>query len=59
MLCDSLDGRRALGRMDTCVCMTESLCCPSETVKTLLLDYTPTQNKKLTKELKTETWTDI
>ena len=55
MLSDSLDGSGVLGRMDTCVCMTESLCCPPETVTTLLLDYTPIQNKKFKKELKTET----
>ena len=35
------------GRMDTCIFMTESLCCPSETVTTLLIGYTPIQNKKL------------
>ena len=27
------------GRMDTCVWMAESLCCPPETVTTLLIDY--------------------
>ena len=31
MLCGSLDGRGVWGRMDTCVCMTESLCCSPET----------------------------
>ena len=30
--------RTVLGRMDAC--MAESLCCPPETVKTLLIDYT-------------------
>ena len=28
------------------VCMAESLCCPPETITTLLMDYTPIQNKK-------------
>ena len=35
------------GRMDTCVCMAESLCCSPETTTTLLMGYTPIQNKKL------------
>ena len=29
------------GRMDTCICMAESLCCPSETITTLIIGYTP------------------
>ena len=29
------------GRMDTCVCMAESLCCPPEMITTLLMIYTP------------------
>ena len=35
----SLDGRGAWGRMDTCVCTAESLCCPPETITTLLIGY--------------------
>ena len=35
------------GRMDTCICMTESLCCSPETTTTLLIGYTPIQNKSL------------
>ena len=27
--------------------MAESLCCPPETITTLLISYTPIQNKKL------------
>ena len=27
------------GRMDTCICMAESLCCPFETISTLLISY--------------------
>jgi len=34
-------------RMDTCICMAESLHCPPETVATLLISYTPIQNKKI------------
>ena len=30
-----------VGRMDTCICMAESLCCPPETTTTLLISYTP------------------
>ena len=45
-LCGSLDGRGAWGRMDACICMAESLNCPPETSTTLLLSYTPIQNKK-------------
>ena len=34
---DSLDGRGVWGRMDTCLCMTESLCYSAETTTTLLI----------------------
>ena len=34
------------GRMDTCICMAESLRYPPETVITLLIGYTPVQNEK-------------
>jgi len=47
MLSGILEGREVWGRMDTCLGMAESLCCPLETVTTLLIDYTPIQNKKL------------
>ena len=47
MLCGSPDGRGVCGRMDTCVCMAGSLCCPPETIIILLIGYTLTQNKKL------------
>ena len=29
------------GRIDTCVCMAESLCCSPEIITTLLIGYTP------------------
>ena len=34
-------GGEFVGRMDTCICMTESLGCPHETITTLLICYTP------------------
>ena len=41
VLCGSLDGRGVWGRMDTCLCMAESLCCAPETITPLLISYTP------------------
>ena len=38
LLCGSLDGRGVWRRMDTCICMAESFCCPPETI-TLLTGY--------------------
>ena len=35
----SLDERGIWGRMDTCICMTESLGCSPETITTLLINY--------------------
>ena len=49
MLCVRLDGRGVWGRMDTCVCMGESLCCSPKTIIMLLISYTPIQNKKFKK----------
>ena len=41
-------------RMDTCICMAESLHCSPETITTFLIGYTPKQNvfgvKKIVKE---------
>ena len=37
----SLDGRGVWGRMDTCACMAEPLCCPPETITSLLIGYSP------------------
>ena len=39
MFCGSLDGRGVWGRMDTCIWMAESLCCPPEVVTTLWISY--------------------
>ena len=44
MLCDNLDERGVWGRMDTCICMAESLHCSSETITTLLISCTAIQN---------------
>ena len=51
-LCASLDGRRIWGRMDTCTCMAESLCCSPETTIALLIAYSPIQNKMFEKKKK-------
>ena len=40
----SLERRGVCGRMDTCICMSESLCCSSETTTTLSTGYSPIQN---------------
>ena len=37
VLCGSLNGRGVQGKMDTCLCMAESLCCSPETIITLLI----------------------
>ena len=39
MLCDSWDGRGVWGRTYTCICVAECLCCPRETITTLLISY--------------------
>ena len=44
MLCAKLGGREVWGRMDTCICMAESLPCPPETITTVLISYTSMQN---------------
>ena len=43
----SLDESGVWERTDTCMCMTESRPCSPETIATLLIGYTPIQNKKL------------
>ena len=45
MLHGSLNGRRVWGRMNTDICMAESLCCLTETYITLLIGYTPIKIK--------------
>ena len=41
VLCNNLIGRRIWKRIDTCICITESLSCTPETNTTLLINYTP------------------
>ena len=46
--CGSLGGRRGVwGRMDTCMCMAESIHCPPETISMLLIGYTPNTKYKV------------
>ena len=42
----SLDGSGVWGRIDSCIHMAESLCCLPGIITTLLIGYTPIQNKK-------------
>ena len=44
LLCASLDGKVVGERMGTCICMAESLHYSPETIKTLLIGYSPIQN---------------
>ena len=41
MLCGSLEGKGVWEWEDIGVCVAESLCCPPETITTLLIGYTP------------------
>jgi len=50
VLYGSLDRRGVWGRIDTCICMAESLPCSLETITTLLIGYTSIQNKKILKK---------
>ena len=47
MLCASLGGRGAWGRMDTCMCMAESLPGSPEITTTLLIGYAAAAAKSL------------
>ena len=38
------------GRMDTCICMADSLCCPPETIIALSIGCMPIQIKKFFKK---------
>jgi len=50
MLSGSLDERGVWGRMDACICLAESLCCPPEIITALSIGYSPKQNKPLKKQ---------
>ena len=41
VFCNNLNGKRIWKRIDTCTCITESLCCTPETNTTLLINCTP------------------
>ena len=47
--CGSLNGRVVCGRMDTCICIVESLHYPPETITALLIGDTSIQNKTFKK----------
>ena len=47
MSCGSLDGRGSGGRMNTCICMAEFLCCSPETVTIMLTSYNEKKVKVL------------
>ena len=49
VLCGRLYRWGVWGRMDSCICMNESLCCSLQTIRTLSIGYTLIQNKKLKK----------
>ena len=40
------------GRMGTCICVAESLCCPPETITALLIGNTPILSKSKTIKIK-------
>ena len=46
MLCANWMAAGVWGRMDTCICMTESLCFSPETITTLLTGCTPIHSQK-------------
>ena len=46
VLCGSLGGRGVWGRIDTCICMAESLHSSPESITMLLIGYISIQNKK-------------
>ena len=50
MLCGSLDGREVWGKMDSGICIAESLHRSPETITIMLIGYTPIQNKKFKKK---------
>ena len=57
MLCGSLDGRGVWERLDTRICMAESVHCSSETITTLLINTI--QYKKFFKRRQTMTKDEI
>ena len=60
---DSLVGREVWGRVDTCICMAESLCCSLETITTLFVNWLYSNIKlkalKEKKYLRTQTFGEM
>ena len=54
MLRGTMDGRGVWGRMETCICLAESLSCSLEIIATLLIDYTLILFLKIKRFLKHE-----
>ena len=52
MLCGNLNGSGVMGKMDTYVCIAESLHSSPETIITLLIRHTQIQNKMFLKLIK-------
>ena len=52
IFCSGLGGKGVWRRMDTYIFMAESLCCPPETITTLLIVHTSIQCKKFNKKKK-------
>ena len=52
ILCNNQNGKTIWRRIDTCICITESLCCTPEINTTLLINYTPIRFKKTAEGLK-------
>ena len=53
VLCGGKDRRGVWGRMDTCICMAELLCCPNETItKVVILQYKISLKLKIKKIIK-------
>ena len=57
-LCGSLEGRGVWRRRDTCTCMAESLCCPPETITTMLIGHMRIKSKMLNNKInkKSQKW---
>ena len=49
----------SLGRVNTCVCMAESIHCPPETVTMLLIGYTSVQDKKFKEVSVKSIWCNV
>ena len=46
IFCSKVNGKRIWKRINTHICITESLCCTPETNTTLLTNYEPIKNEK-------------